>query len=844
MLLHGSPRLGHQVAGLRLTSHARSFFQANRFLVDDLVAHVLDQTARGGPGPRPLRGGGSLRPAPARTAARRCARSRATRSRWRTRGRTRAASGSPAAGSRPRTCGEALAASAAGGRRGRRPRSSARGAGLDVVEILAARRPRAIVYVSCDPPPWAATSRTSPASAIARTPCGPSTCSRTPSTWRRSRASCPGLSPVTLAEVSRPRRGAARSGRRVAAPMPRPLLVLARWPSASAVSWAATSGAAAAVAPSRSGGGRCSASPCRAAPLRPRAPSLAGALALGAAGAAIESARLRRARPRPAGSGERSGGEGPRAPARHRRRARARRRRASTPWSWTSRPLGRARAARPGPRPGAGGDRRRSGAASTSRRATGSSSGQPRAPAASAEPGSLRPRGLGAAGGLARASATARARCSCGARRRAAGPRSLAAWPRRAREWARARLRRHVLAGPPAGPGARHGPGRPQRPRRGHRARPFGARAPTTSWPCRAPRWRSWPGCSWRLGRRAESRPCPWPSWSRWRPRRLRAARGRRRPGVARRGHGHRHPAGPGPRPGRRPGEPAGPGGAAAARLRAPRRRGRRLPALLRRHPGHRAPRSPACCARLPRLPLGAGPLVAGSVAAQAALLPAPGPPLPPPRPGRAPAEPGRRAPLGRGPAPGGARAAPGRGRGLAGRPSRAIWPGWPPTRSCGRATAEAWRRRSTWRTPDPTLLVLAAVGPLPARARTAGAGRRRPLALGPRRSLACAIGPGPRADGRLELAVLDVGQGDALVLRSPSGRAMARGRRAGPRGLRPWASASWRPSCGRRACAELDRLVLTHAHPDHAGGVPFLLRAFRRARGLGGHRPAAGRRV
>ncbi len=94
---------------------------------------------------------------------------------------------------------------------------------------------------------------------------------------------------------------------------------------------------------------------------------------------------------------------------------------------------------------------------------------------------------------------------------------------------------------------------------------------------------------------------------------------------------------------------------------------------------------------------------------------------------------------------------------------------------------------------------------------------------------VALAFGPlAPRADGRLRLTVVDVGQGDALLLRSPSGRAIvvdaggSRDTRFDP-GERRVAPVLWREGVRR-----LDRLVVSHAHPDHAGGAPFLLRAFR----------------
>ena len=83
-------------------------------------------------------------------------------------------------------------------------------------------------------------------------------------------------------------------------------------------------------------------------------------------------------------------------------------------------------------------------------------------------------------------------------------------------------------------------------------------------------------------------------------------------------------------------------------------------------------------------------------------------------------------------------------------------------------------------------------------------------------------------ADGRLHLTLIDVGQGDSLLLRSPSGRAMlvdAGGSRDGrfDPGERRVAPELWRLGVRR-----LDALLVTHAHPDHVGGAPFLLRAFR----------------
>jgi competence protein ComEC len=87
--------------------------------------------------------------------------------------------------------------------------------------------------------------------------------------------------------------------------------------------------------------------------------------------------------------------------------------------------------------------------------------------------------------------------------------------------------------------------------------------------------------------------------------------------------------------------------------------------------------------------------------------------------------------------------------------------------------------------------------------------------------------------DGRLHVIVMDVGQGDGILVVTPTGRSMLVD--AGPdpdQTLRqlgaamPW----W-----RRA---IDVLVLTHPHQDHVGGFPEVLRRFRVATILDSGRP------
>lgn len=77
----------------------------------------------------------------------------------------------------------------------------------------------------------------------------------------------------------------------------------------------------------------------------------------------------------------------------------------------------------------------------------------------------------------------------------------------------------------------------------------------------------------------------------------------------------------------------------------------------------------------------------------------------------------------------------------------------------------------------------------------------------------------------RLDVVFLDVGQGDAALIRTPDGRHVLID--AGPR--TPYTDAGTRtllPHLERYGIEHIDAVVITHAHADHLGGLPSLLRA------------------
>lgn len=82
--------------------------------------------------------------------------------------------------------------------------------------------------------------------------------------------------------------------------------------------------------------------------------------------------------------------------------------------------------------------------------------------------------------------------------------------------------------------------------------------------------------------------------------------------------------------------------------------------------------------------------------------------------------------------------------------------------------------------------------------------------------------------DGRLHITMLSVGQAEAMLLRLPDGSTLLvdgggylhdTGHDFGQRVLAP--------ALGAQHAGRIDRMIATHDHPDHSGGLPYVIRNF-----------------
>lgn len=137
---------------------------------------------------------------------------------------------------------------------------------------------------------------------------------------------------------------------------------------------------------------------------------------------------------------------------------------------------------------------------------------------------------------------------------------------------------------------------------------------------------------------------------------------------------------------------------------------------------------------------------------------------------------------------------------------------------------------------PDWAMIYVAGPGPIATLLFYAGAvaalvlrGRWRWAAgtLGLALALAVALWPGPPADGRLTVWVLDVGQGSSAVARLPDGRVMVIDGGGWPGSDFDFGRAVVAPFIWREGLPAPAVLVASHRDADHAGGLAFLAGQF-----------------